>query len=147
MSDIKRYYVYDYLIGQHFLLIDTQTKELQFYNTNLYGQIYNLEKHERQKITPQKLNGLLKRLKNRTYSFENSYVIDKYLYEHFFTKQQKQETYKPFMFENVHNGLITSGNDFKKVLKDMAIKIYEASNNKINEQYLQYIDTELAKLD
>ena len=142
-----RYYVYDYVIGQHFLLIDTQTKELQFYDTNLYGQIYNLEKHERQKITPQKLNGLLKRLKNHTYSFENSYVIDKYLYEHFFTEQQKQETYKPCDFEDTRKKLITSGNDLKQVLKDMAINIYKSNNNECNEQYLQYIDTELAKLD
>ena len=68
-----RYYVYDYIIGQYLLVIDTKERKLRIDSFNIYGQCYTLNK-EWKKITSA--------LINRAYKFEG-YAIDNYIREHF----------------------------------------------------------------
>lgn len=138
---MKRYYVYDFLIGSP-ILIDTKDKTVVFYKKNMYGQIYNLDE-EPQKITGHRINGLIKRL-NGYYSFSNSLAIDGYIYHHIMTEDQKNrcqiEADKPRERE-----FITSGDNLKEVIEKMCIWVFEnESSDKENEELKFYYKRYLA---
>lgn len=144
-SNTFRYYVYDYLINQHFLLIDTEQKQAYLYDTNIYGQIYNIKNPTIINIKD-KLRGFLRRVKNG-YNYATAYVLDKFLFNHFLTEEEQQRINKDYLFEIKPTILITCGNDFKSILKEMCLKAYdgedrditENSMHKTREQLLAYI--------
>lgn len=84
---MKRYYVHEFCLDDP-ILIDTKEKTWTFYNTNIYGQIYNLdEKPER--ITKQRINGLIRRLQ-KFYDPFSGYVVDQYVYNYIMDDKQKK---------------------------------------------------------
>lgn len=153
MEKNKRYYAYNFLIGDVLLLIDTKTKECQFYNTNLGGQIYNLRDTKRQNLCG-KIRGLLTRMKNKSYSLENAYTIDAYLYFHFFTEEQKQLFCTPHGVDKLERDLLAYGNDLFDVLREMAFKVYDLEGRvrtedfygQTREQMLEYIDSQINEM-
>ena len=116
---MKRYYVYDYLIGSP-VLIDTKEKVLIFYGKNIYGQIYNLDKLESEDIFKpgkQRINGLIKRANNRNYGYSNSYVTDRYIYNYIMTDEERAKIDRTISTNE--REFVTSGDDLTEVLTTM----------------------------
>ena len=73
------FYVYDFLIGQHILTIDTARNRTRLDRLNIYGQCYSFgDKWE--KVTKTIINRALRR---------DGYVFDDYIKEHF-TEREKR---------------------------------------------------------
>lgn len=124
---MKRYYVYDFCIGSP-ILIDTKEKTITNYSSNIYGQIYNLDQ-EHEKVSKQRINGLIKRLNNRNYR-DNSLVIDRYIYNYIMTEEQRCRCLRSVSLNE--REFIASGDNLKEVIETMCIWVYEY-DNKINE--------------
>ena len=121
---MKRYYVYDFVIGEP-VLIDREQNTLTFYHNNIYGQLYDLEKGgEVFEVTKSVQNGLIRRLNGRSYSFSNAKAVDQFIYHLLFTEEQKAKCIR-----SAHNlnekELIASSDELTEVIKAMCEFVYE----------------------
>ena len=102
-----RYYIYDFLIGQHLLTIDTVGKRSRIDTFNIYGQCSTLDE-EWDKITKYTVDRALRR---------SGYVYDKYILEHFTNSEISVE--KEPLFKNHNYMENTEHMDYyKKYLED-----------------------------
>ena len=89
------FYVYDFLIGQHILTIDTARNRTRLDRLNIYGQCYSFgDKWE--KVTKTIINRALRR---------DGYVFDDYIKEHF-TEREKRLKDKILFKSNDYNECI-----------------------------------------
>lgn len=141
---MKRYYVYDFLIGNP-ILIDTKEKTITYYNSNIYGQIYNLDQ-EHEKVSKQRISGLIKRLNSRSYNTLDGYVIDRYIYNYIMTEEQRNKCSRSVSLNE--NDFITSGDNYKEVIEKMCIWVYEYNNKKedMDEDLRDYYKSYLNKI-
>lgn len=117
---MKRYYVYNFLIGSP-ILIDTEERTITKYSSNIYGQIYNLDQ-EHAKVSKQKVNGLIKRLNSRNY-LNKSLVVDRYIYNYIMTAMQRAECERGLSLNK--RDFIASSSDYKEVIEKMCIWVHE----------------------
>ena len=90
-----RFYVYDFLIGQQIITIDTVKNRTRLDRLNIYGQCYSFgDKWE--KVTKATINRALKR---------DGYVYDDYIKEHF-TDREKRLKDKVLFKSNDYNECI-----------------------------------------
>lgn len=90
-----RFYIYDFLIGQHILTIDTVENRTRLDRLNIYGQCYSFgDKWE--KVTKATINRALRR---------DGYVYDDYIKEHF-TDREKRLKDKVLFKSNDYNECI-----------------------------------------
>ena len=128
---MNRYYAYNYLISG-ILLVDTIQNEIIYYLTNTYGQIYNLIEGGRIfKITKQKRNGLIRRLKSDKYSVADGYPLDSYVYLHLLSDEEKAGCKDIFKLAE-HEKLIAEGDDFCEIVEKISEWAYE--------NYYSYLD-------
>jgi len=114
------------------ILIDKKDKTWTFYNTNIYGQIYNLDEKPK-KITKQRINGLIRRLQ-RFYDPLSGYVVDQYIYHYIMTDEQKEKCKYDV---SLRDKLIASGNDLKGVLEETCKYFLKENDlpNKVDKDY------------
>lgn len=112
---MNRYYIHEFT-AKDAILIDTEKKTWTFYNTNIYGQVYNLEDAEPEKITKQRVNGLIKRLNSRNYNSLKGFVVDRFVYNYIMDQQQQEECKRSVQ---LRDDLIASGDNFKELLTEM----------------------------
>lgn len=118
-----RYYIYDFLIGQHLLTIDTVGKRSRIDTFNIYGQCSTLYK-EWDKITKHTVNRALRRI---------GYVYDNYILEHFTDREKRLENKILFKSNNY--------NDCIKFLADYGIKNHNYMKNIENmDYYKKYLE-------
>lgn len=121
-----RYYIYDFLIGQHLLTIDTVGKRSRIDTFNIYGQCSTLDR-EWDRITKHTINRALRR---------SGYVYDKYILEHFTNSEISVEKEPLFKTNNY--------NDCIKFLADYGAKNHNYMENTDHmDYYKKYLeDTE-----
>ena len=129
---MSRYFIYNYSISST-ILIDTIDKTITIYQTNIYGQFYNLKTAEPKVISNAKISGLIKRL-NGNYSYETAYVTDEYIYKHLMTTEQ-QERCTSTPYKNSENDFIYSGNNLNECLYNMCIAMYDKENRTKTEEF------------
>lgn len=105
-----RYYIYDFLIGDHLLTIDTIGKKSRIDTFNIYGQCSTLDR-EWNKITKSTVNRALKR---------SGYVYDNYILEHFTDREMCLE-----------NKILFKSNNYNDCIRFLAD--YGAKNNNYME--------------
>lgn len=94
-----RFYIYDFIIGQHILTIDTIKNRTRIDRLNIYGQCYSFgDKWE--KVTKATINRALKR---------EGYVFDNYIKEHFTDREKILE-----------NKVLFKSNDYNECIKFIA---------------------------
>ena len=121
---MKRYYVYDFVIGEP-VLIDREQNTLTFYHNNIYGQLYDLEKGgEVFQVTKTIQSGLIRRLNGKSYSYANSKAVDRFVYHLLFTDEQKAKCTRSAHPLN-EKELIASGNELADVIETMCEFVYE----------------------
>lgn len=88
---MPRYHVYALLCSE-ILFIDTVEKKMTVYNSNLFGQLYNLKTGGKEaNISKRRIAGLIRRMKNRNVGPSNSYVIDPFIFKYLLTDEQRKE--------------------------------------------------------
>ena len=118
-----RYYIYDFLIGQHLLTIDTKMNRKRIDAYNIHGQCYSLG-NKCSKVTKATIQIALKR---------SGYVIDNYIKEHF-TDQEKRLGKQVLFKSNDYNECI-------KFLADYGEKNLNWTKNTQNmDYYKKYLD-------
>ena len=132
---MKRYYVYDFVIGSP-ILIDTKEKTITQYSRNIYNQIYNLDQ-EPTKISRQRISGLIRKTNGRNY-YRNELVIDRYIYHLLMTEEERERCGRSFYLNE--NEFITSGDDKREVLEEMCLWAldYDRPAIKLNEKQRAY---------
>jgi hypothetical protein len=119
----KRYVAHDFLAGSP-VLVDRVDNTVSFYDHNIHGQIYNLNKPEQHIIDMKKSNGLIRRLNDKNYSFVNSFAADCYIYKYIITpEQQAMCNRKPEIPS--YNKLIVTTDDKSEAIKAMCEYVYE----------------------
>lgn len=119
---MKRYHVYKWTNGKY-ILIDTKTNETHFYPTNYENKMgaYHLENPKVEKISKQKVSGLMKRINKGGMNPYNSYAIDCFIYHLLMSEEQRKDcmpvTY--FGMDINNQEFLTSGDDFESVTKEM----------------------------
>lgn len=94
-----RYYIYDWLIGQHLITFDTEKRRSKIDSFNIYGQCYSLGK-KWDKIT----KATIERANKRT-----GYVYDDFIKKHFINSNY-----------NLHKELLFKSNDYNECIKFLA---------------------------
>jgi len=148
---MKRYYVHDFLIGNP-ILLDRHEKTCAFYNHNIHGQIYDLERAERLKVSNRRITGLIRKLNNPNYSFKNGLVIDRYIYTYFLTDDQRAKCRRSADLWN-SDTLIAESNDLHETVRVMCEWVYEneycgtaEERNQNRERLMRYCDAYLGRL-
>lgn len=85
-----RFYVYDFLIGQKILTIDTQERKYRIDDFNIHGQCYSL-KNDWKKITK---SNILRAMES------NEYAIDRFFYTHFVDPKNDRSTKKELLYHS-----------------------------------------------
>lgn len=107
-----RFYIYDWLIGQHLITIDTEKNRSRIDGFNIYGQCYSLgEKWE--KIT----KATIEKAKRRS-----GYVYDEFITKHFINSDH-----------SLHKELLFKSNDYNECIKYLADYGEKNRNNTIYE--------------
>lgn len=119
----KRYVVHDFLIGNP-VLIDRVDNTMTFYDSNIYGQIYNLKNPEHYVIDSRRINGLIKRTNNPDYSFANSKAVDGYIYKYILTPEQQAMCRRTPSIPG-WNELIITTDSKTEAIKTMCEYVYE----------------------
>ena len=148
-TESKRYVAHDFLIGSP-VLIDRVDNTMTFYDHNIYGQIYNLDKPKKHDIDSRRINGLIKRTNNPDYSFANSKAVDGYIYEYIMTPEQQAMCGRtPTIFG--WNEQITATDDLSEAIRAMCEHVYESvypdslgDKDAERGRLLQYCDNYLA---
>lgn len=134
---MKRYYVHKFCLDDT-IVIDTVEKRWAFYDTNYRGQFIELGKPF-EKITKQRINGLIKRLSNsRTYYRSDGFVVDSFLYKYILTEEQREAA---FGLPREPKELIASGDDLKEVLAEMCEYTLRHCKNASEKDQNYYQDT------
>lgn len=116
------FYVYDFLIGQHILTIDTARNRTRLDRLNIYGQCYSFgDKWE--KVTKTTINRALRR---------DGYVFDDYIKEHF-TEREKRLKDKILFKSNDYNECI-------KFIAEYGKKNEYTENIDYTNYYRKYLD-------
>lgn len=117
-----RFYIYDFLIGQHILTIDTVNNRTRLDRLNIYGQCYSFgDKWE--KVTKATINRALKR---------DGYVYDDYIKEHFTDREKR-----------LKDKVLFKSNDYNDCIKFIAMFGKEKehrSNIDYENYYKKYLD-------
>ena len=122
-TNSKRYVAHDFLVGSP-VLVDRVDNTMTFYDHNIHGQIYNLNKPEHHSIDAKKINGLIRRLNGNNYSFANSFAVDSYIYKYIMTpEQQAMCNRKPEIPS--YEKLIVATDDKSEAIKAMCEYVYE----------------------
>lgn len=130
MKNKFRYYIYDFLIGQHLLTIDIEDKKIRIDCFNIYGQCSTLDR-DWTKVS--------NRLINRALNF-SGYSIDPYILEHF-TKNKGYNNDKKLLFQS---------NDYDECILFLAsygIKNHNYMDNQNHEYLKKYLKDKEKKLD
>ena len=148
---MPRYHVYS-LLGSEILLIDSEKKSMTVYNSNLYGQLYNLETGGKEAaITKARIAGLIRRMKNRSFSMANSYVIDPFIFHYLLTEEQRNECGWTLHISGI-NKLICESDDYKEAITNACEWAYDncysdsTSKDRERSRYTKYYKDYLAKL-
>ncbi|MED3830243.1 hypothetical protein P4575_20640 [Priestia megaterium] len=120
---MNRYYVYDFVCGNP-ILIDTVKKEITFYHTNVYGQVYDLKSGGKVVKGTARINGLIKRTNNSNYSFSNKYVIDQYIYHLLMSDEQKAKC-RSIPQKPSEARFYISGDNYNEIISIMCEQTYE----------------------
>jgi|GEM_PF-3259252 hypothetical protein len=150
-ANTKRYVAHDFSIGSP-VLVDCVDKTMTFYDHNIHGQIYNLNKPQHHAINTKKINGLIRRLNGNNYSFANSFSADSYIYKYIMTpEQQARCSRKPEIAS--YEKLIVATDDKSEAIKAMCAYVYEHTYPKDlgdkdaeRSRLLQYCDNFLAAM-
>lgn len=126
MSNEYRFYIYDWLINQHLITIDTKKNRSRIDSYNIYGQCYTFGRDEWTKITKATINRAIRR---------SGYEYDKFIEEHFTDRKKCLE--KKVLFKS---------NDYNECIK-FIVEFGEKENNTYkdskytnNGYWKQYLD-------
>jgi len=122
-TSTKRYVVHDFLNGSP-IFIDRVDNTMTFFDSNIYGQIYNLNNPEHHVIDSRKINGLTKRTNNPDYNFANSKAVDCYIYKYIMTPEQ-QALCRKTPYIPGWNELIIMTDSKTEAIKAMCGYVYE----------------------
>jgi len=118
---MNKYHVYEWTYNDY-ILIDTETREVQFFATNYENKMgqYHIDNPKKSTISKQKISGLIKR-SQKFMDMENSFVIDKYIYHLLMDDEQRGRCgkYNSSILDIKQEKFITSGNDYLSVIQDM----------------------------
>lgn len=84
---VKRYYAHDNILGA--LLIDTQKKELQFFEFNSHWKLRSLETPNCQAITPEYIRKMITRLRRANSRDDRDPSVYTYIYFYLLTEEEK----------------------------------------------------------
>lgn len=124
-----RFYIYDWLIGQHLLTIDTLKNRSRIDSFNIYGQCCSLGK-KWDKITNATINKAIKR---------SGYTYDKFILEHF-TDRKKVLKDKVLFKSNDYNECIQFLADYGEREQNCTHYKGEEYRNKYKNYYKKYLD-------
>lgn len=125
---MKRYYVHSF--GLHdAILLDRVEKTWTFFKTNVWGQAYNLEQQPN-KVSKQRINGLIRRLNGRTFDSLEGFVVDPLIYHYIFTEEQRATTHRAL---KLNEEPLSFGDDLEVVLREMCDYFIEQGNDKGSE--------------
>ncbi len=127
-----RYYIFNYLIGQEILTLDTVKNRCRIDRFNIHGQCYSLGE-EWKKITKSTINRAFNR---------EGYVLDSYIKE-YFTENKKY-------IGNNDNSLLYRANDYDDCILFLVKYGKENQNCTSNtkfDYYQQYLSNKSKKLD
>ena len=119
----KRYVAHDFLIGAP-LLVDRVDNTITFYDHNIVGQIYNLNKPEHHFINTKRIYGLIQRLNGNNYSFANSLAVDSYIYQYIMTPEQQARCNRKPEIPS-YDTFIVATDDKAEAIRAMCEYVYE----------------------
>lgn len=121
---MERYHIYSLLSGTA-LLIDTKLRKISAYHSNLYGQVFDL-KDGGDELSPShaRIAGLIRRMKNRSFSLANSYVTDPFIYRYIMTDEQREKCGWELNI-SCANEMIGKTDSYKEALTKMCEWMYE----------------------
>ena len=116
---MNKYYIHEWVAGEY-ILIDTLNSEVRFFKTNYENKMgtYHLENPTIERVSNQKINGLIKRTQSEM-NLYNSYVIDRFLYNYIMNDEQRKKCKQVNILSAIQKKLITSGNDYNEVIQEM----------------------------
>ena len=121
---MPRYHVYS-LLGSEILFVDSEKKTMTVYNSNLYGQLYNLTSGGKEAVvTKARIAGLIRRMKNRSFSLSNSYVVDPFIFHYLMTDEQRKECGWTLHISGL-NKLICESDDYKEAITKACEWVYD----------------------
>jgi len=126
-----RFYVYDFLIGQEILTIDTQERKYRIDGFNIHGQCYSL-KNDWKKISK---SNILRAMKS------NEYAIDKYFYTHFVNPKDDDHTKKELLYHS------NNYDDCILFLVKYGKENLNCSNNKNFDYYKEYLEDKAKEIE
>lgn len=126
-----RFYIYDWLIGQHLITIDTVKNRSRIDSFNIYGQCYSLG-DKWNKITKATINRALHR---------SGYVYDKFIKEHF-TDREKILKDKVLFKSNDYNKCIEFLADYGAENNNCTLYKGEEYDKRYKGYYKKYLDEE-----
>ena len=149
---MPRYHVYSLLLSE-ILFIDAVEKKMTVYNSNLFGQLYNLKTGGKEAVVSKaRIAGLIRRMKNRSFSVSNSYTIDPFIFKFLLTDEQRKECGWTLHISSC-NKFICETDDFSEAIKAACEWIYdkcytgtESEKASDYEKYTKYYKDYLAKL-
>lgn len=112
---MNRYYAHQFLLNE-MIIVDTEEKSYSFFVANYKNQFNRLEA-DFKTVSPQKIGELLRKTEKRNWNWENGRTIDSYIHQYLFTDEQRERA--GHFTGNDIGRLIASGNDLRKVQKEM----------------------------
>lgn len=149
---MARYHVYSLLCSE-ILFIDTEKKKMTVYNSNFFGQLYNLNTGGKEaNVTKKRIAGLIRRMKNRNLSLSNSYVADPFIFKYLLTDEQRKECGWTLNISS-SNSFICETDDFAEAITAACEWVYDkcytgsiAEKETNHDKYTKYYKDYLAKL-
>lgn len=149
---MPRYHVYSILCSE-ILFIDTEEKKMTVYNSNLFGQLYNLKTGGKDAtVTKKRIAGLIRRMKNRNISSTNSYVVDPFIFKYLLTDEQREKCGWTLHISSC-NSFICETDDFAEAITEACEWVYDkcytgsvSEKESDRSKYTKYYKDYLARL-
>ena len=145
----KRFFVHDFLIGNP-IVIDRTERTFSFYNKNIYGQVSDLDNPSRKQVSDREISGLTKRLNNSSYNFNNSKVVDQFIYDYLMTDEQRAACRRaPY----IDNTLITASDSYSEAIRGMCAWVFDDASKyapampESRDKMLAYCEKHLQTVD
>ena len=145
----RRFIVHDFLIGSP-ILIDRAERTFAFYNKNIYGQVSDLDNPSRKQVSDREISGLMKRLNNSSYNFNNSKVVDQFIYNYLMTDEQRAACHRsPY----TGNTFISASNSYTEAIRGMCAWVFDDASKyapaapESRDKMLAYCERHLQTVD